>query len=129
MTKNGLSLIRIFPYVGRIVSVFFSNLQWIGDSVQIRENAGTILSICGEMRIRESPYFGVFRQVLLIIFSQILDLRENMSFFSSRKLFVREYMNCFTARKLRQENKWNAKFDAVKVYRRREKIAFEQQCR
>ena len=53
--------------------------------------------------------------VLLIIFSHNLDLRENVSFASARKLFVREYMNCLTARKFTRKNKRCAKFDGIKV--------------
>ena len=41
--------IRIFPYLDRI-----------GESVQIRKNADTILSIYRKIRIRESLYFGIF---------------------------------------------------------------------
>ena len=35
------------------------------------------------------------------IFSYNLDLRENVSFSSVRKLFVHKYVNCLTARKLK----------------------------
>ena len=35
------------------------------------------------------------------IFSHNLDLRENISSGSARKLFTREYMNCLTVRKLK----------------------------
>ena len=34
-----------------------------GDSVQIRENTDRILHKYGKIRIRESPYFGIFHTV------------------------------------------------------------------
>ena len=50
----------------------------------------------------EKPVFRhISRNVLLEIFSHNLDLRENISFVSARKLLVREYMNCLTVRKLK----------------------------
>ena len=56
----------LFPYVGRIVSVFSS--IW---TVQIRENADMILSICAKIGIRESLHFGISRVVSCWTFSVI----------------------------------------------------------
>ena len=47
---SGLSLILIFPFMDRIVSVF-------------SRNTDPILSIYRKLRIRESPYFGIFYAV------------------------------------------------------------------
>ena len=96
MPKCGLSLIRILPHVGRIVSVFSriwteSNTRYGYDSVSIQENTG-----------QKRPAFRhISRRVLLKTFSHNLDLRKNTSSVSARKLFVRESMNCLTARKLK----------------------------
>ena len=38
---------------------------------------------------------------LTFSFSHNLDLRENVSFVSARKLFLRKFMNCLTGRKLK----------------------------
>ena len=54
MSKYGLSLFRIFPYMDRIVSVF--SRIW----TEIQENTDTILPTYGKIRIRESPYFAIF---------------------------------------------------------------------
>ena len=51
-TVCGQNRIRIFPYLDRI-----------SDSVQIRENTDAILPTYGKIRIRESPYFGIFHAV------------------------------------------------------------------
>ena len=52
--EYGLSLIRIFLCLDRI-----------GDSAQLplRENTHTILSIYRKIRIRQSPYLGIFHAV------------------------------------------------------------------
>ena len=50
------------------------------------------LNRISDIRIRESPYFGIFHSVLLNILSHNLDLREKV---------LREYMNCLTAPKLK----------------------------
>ena len=47
----GLNGIRIFPYMDQIVESATLSI--------VRENAGTILSIYGKIRIRESPHFGI----------------------------------------------------------------------
>ena len=75
MPKYGLSLIRVFSYVGRI------RIKYGYDSIHIRENTDQ-------------------RKSLL---SRNFDLRENISFVSARKLLVRECMNCLIARKLKAQ--------------------------
>ena len=70
MPKYGLSLIRIFPYMDRIVSAFShisTEIQENTDTIlpiiwirEMQENMDTILPI---IWIRESPYFGTFHAV------------------------------------------------------------------
>ena len=55
MPKYELSLVRIFPHMDKIA-----------DSVNIRENTDTLLSLCVKTRIRGSPYFGIFYAVIVI---------------------------------------------------------------
>ena len=62
MPKYGLFLIHIFPYMNRIVSLF----SRIGQNQRFCPNSGK----CGydsahtqKIRIRESPYFGIFHAV------------------------------------------------------------------
>ena len=50
---------------------------------------------------RKPVFWRISRSVFLNIFSHKLDLRENISFLSARKLLLREYMNCLTAQKLK----------------------------
>ena len=77
---SGQNSIRIFPYLDRF-----------SDSVLIPENTG-----------QGKPVFQhISRSVLLNIFSHNLDLRENVSLVSARKLFMHRYMNCLTAQKLK----------------------------
>ena len=74
-----------------------------------------ILSKQGKIWIRFCPYTGKYRSdkpvfwhisrsVLLNIFIHNLDLRENISFVSVRKLFICEYMNCLTCAKIKGTN-------------------------
>ena len=70
MPKYGLSLIRIFPYMDRIVSAFshiWTEIQENTDMIlpiiwirEMQENMDTILPI---IWIRESPYLGIFHAV------------------------------------------------------------------
>ena len=52
---------------------------------------------------RKPQFRNISCSVLLNIFSHNLDLRENRSFVSARKLIVREYINCLNARKLKAQ--------------------------
>ena len=52
-----------FPVYGQNRIRIFSYLDRIGDFVQIQENTDTILPTYGKIRIRQSPYFGVFHTV------------------------------------------------------------------
>ena len=66
MPKNELSMMRIFPsstqpLYWKIRLQFCLYKEKYGyDSVYIRENKATILSIYGKIRVRESPHFGIF---------------------------------------------------------------------
>ena len=70
-TKSGLSLVRIFLYIDRIVSIFSRIWKKI---YNIRENMDMILSIYGETLTRKSPYFNKFHPVCTITISVMLIL-------------------------------------------------------
>ena len=71
----------------------FSYLDRIGDSVQIWENRDTILSICGKIRIRESPYFGLCQVVV-----RTMQIYVNHIFLSlkSLKIIFNRLQICFS---------------------------------
>ena len=85
MQKYELSLIRIFPYVSRIISVFpriFPNIRKYGyDSVHIGENANE----------RKPVFRHISQSFLLNISSHNFDLYENKILVSAR---IYELFNC-----------------------------------
>ena len=68
----------------------------ISDSVQIRKNKDTILSIYGKIRIREGPYFGIFQAVPCWTFSVITYTHAKISFVSAKisRTRIYELFNC-----------------------------------